>query len=143
MLALSPRRLVPEAQGLPLFHRRGPRRRGLGTRREISAEEKLKRRSLSRRKRSGEARLAWRVLTPRLGFPAKKIPLAPEVFHYAGRLIHHADSASTNIGTAFGLLQSCILPRDARVVKGCTEDLNGEIAQALLSVSCYCSLLPF
>lgn len=68
--------------------------------------------------------------------PARDVPWAPEVRHYAGRLITCADSAATNIGTAYGLLQSAILPRDARAVKGLTEDLCGEAAQALLAVSC-------
>jgi hypothetical protein len=62
------------------------------------------------------------------------MPWAPEVRHYSGRLIHHADSAA-NIGVAFGLLRSAILPRDAAKVEGVTEDLTGEIAQALLKVS--------
>ncbi|KAI8542848.1 hypothetical protein RHMOL_Rhmol08G0171500 [Rhododendron molle] len=71
---------------------------------------------------------------------------APEFRHYAGRLIHHADSAFHNIGIAFGVLQSCILSRDARVVKGCTEDLVGEIAQSLLNIDLgtvgFCLVVP-
>lgn len=70
---------------------------------------------------------------------AREMPWALEVRHYTGRMIHHADCAATNIGTAYGLLRSTILPRDAKTVSGCTEDLTGEIAQALLAVSCYCS----
>lgn len=72
--------------------------------------------------------------------PAREVPWAPEVRHYTGRLIHHADSAAGNLGTAFGLLRSTILPKDARTIKGRTEDLTGEIAQALLSVSSCVSL---
>jgi hypothetical protein len=68
---------------------------------------------------------------------ASEVPWAPEVRHYSGRLIHHADSAANNIGTAFGLLRSVILPKDAAKVEGVTEDLTGEIAQALLNVSLY------
>ncbi|KAI8535327.1 hypothetical protein RHMOL_Rhmol10G0165500 [Rhododendron molle] len=64
---------------------------------------------------------------------AREVPWAPEVCHYAGHMIHHADCTATNIGTAFGLLQSTILPRDAKTVGGCTKDLTGEIAQALLA----------
>lgn len=60
--------------------------------------------------------------------PSREVPWAPEFRHYVERLIHHADSASTNIGTAFGVLRSSILPRDARAVKGSTKDLTGEIA---------------
>lgn len=76
--------------------------------------------------------------------PAREVPWAPEVCHYVGRLIHHADNASSNIETAFGLLRSYILPRDARAVKGYADHLTGEIAQVLLNVSCYCSLfIPF
>ncbi|KAI8555240.1 hypothetical protein RHMOL_Rhmol05G0159200 [Rhododendron molle] len=37
-------------------------------------------------------------------------------------------------------LRSTILPREAKIVSGCTEDLTGEIAQALLPGSCYYSL---
>lgn len=66
---------------------------------------------------------------------ARNAPWAPEVRHYSGRLIHHADCAAANIGTAYGLLRSAILPKDAAKVNGVTEDLTGEIAQALLSVS--------
>lgn len=73
---------------------------------------------------------------------ANEVPWAPVFCHYARCLIHHTDSASSNIGTTFRVLRSCILPRDARAVKGCTEDLTGEIAQTLLNVSPYSSLLP-
>lgn len=61
-------------------------------------------------------------------------PWAPEFCHYAGRQIHHADSVS-NLGTAFGMLHGCILPRDAKAVQGLTEDITAEIAQALFTVS--------
>lgn len=66
---------------------------------------------------------------------ARETPWAPEVRHYTGRLIHHADSAVSNIGTAFGLMRSCVLPRDAKSISGRTEDLTGEIAQALIMVT--------
>lgn len=48
--------------------------------------------------------------------------------------IHHADSVS-NLDVAFGMLQGCVIPRDAQAVEGLTEDLTDEIAQALFSVS--------
>lgn len=35
---------------------------------------------------------------------ARDVPWAPEFHHYNGRLIHHADSASRNIGMAYGVL---------------------------------------
>ncbi|KAI8550601.1 hypothetical protein RHMOL_Rhmol06G0120000 [Rhododendron molle] len=63
---------------------------------------------------------------------AREVPWAPEVRHYAGSMIHHVNCAATNIGTAFGLLRLTILPQDGKTVNGCTEDLTGEIAQALL-----------
>lgn len=67
--------------------------------------------------------------------PASEDVWAAEFRHYTGRLIHHADSASHNIETALGVLRSCILPRDAKAVSGCTKGLVREIAQSLLNVS--------
>lgn len=65
---------------------------------------------------------------------ARDVPWALEFRHYSGHLIHHADSASRNIGTAYKLLCSCVLPRDAKLVTGSTNDLVGELAQSLLNV---------
>lgn len=65
---------------------------------------------------------------------ARDVPWAPEFFHYRSRLIHYADNTSWNIGTAYGVLRACILPRDAELIIGSTNDLVGELAQSLLSV---------
>lgn len=35
---------------------------------------------------------------------ARDIPRVPEFHHYSGRLIHHTDSASRNIGTVYRVL---------------------------------------
>lgn len=56
---------------------------------------------------------------------ARDVPWALEFRHYSGRLIHHADSASRNIGTAYGLLHSFVLPRDAKQITRSTKDLGG------------------
>ncbi|KAI8549134.1 hypothetical protein RHMOL_Rhmol06G0002900 [Rhododendron molle] len=61
-----------------------------------------------------------------------ELPWTPEFRHYSSRLITHADTIK-NLGVAYGMLQGCILPRDAQAVDGVTEDLTGEIAQALFT----------
>ncbi|KAI8567496.1 hypothetical protein RHMOL_Rhmol02G0126900 [Rhododendron molle] len=62
----------------------------------------------------------------------KDLPWALEFCHYAGHLIHHADSIC-NLSVAFGMLWGCIFPWDAKAVQGLTEDITGEIAQALFT----------
>lgn len=70
----------------------------------------------------------------------RELPWAAEFRHYTGRQIHHVDSVK-NLGVAFGMLRGSILPKDAQVVQGLTEDITTEIAQALFTVSWYCFAL--